>query len=381
MIDLARPCLVVALVLAALAAQTMGRARAADQTTTRPGAAVGEPATRGPSQDELDRGDVEPAQWLTYNKGYLGYRFSKLAQINADNINKLEVICSFKLGENGSFQNGPIVYDGVLYVTSALATIAIDAATCEKRWEHQYAAGSLLAHTNKGAAIAGGRVIRGTPDGHLIALDARTGALLWNREIMDATIGEFATAAPLVWNDLVFIGKAGADMGIRGEMMAFRAADGEKVWTFDVIPSPGETGSETWKNPASIEHGGGSTWTSYSLDARAGLLLIPVGNPGPDFDNEVRAGANLFTNSVVALDAATGRLKWWHQLLEADDRDWDASVVAAFDTGDGGKLAAAAGKDGVLHVLDRASGTLRFTAPLVSQYLNCTKPLSRYRRT
>ena len=128
---------------------------------------------------------------------------------------------------------------------------------------------------NKGAAISNGRVIRGTPDGHLIALDAATGTLLWDRTIMDASGGEYATAVPLVWKDMIFIGKAGGDLGIRGEMMAFRAADGTKIWGFHTIPGTGETGSETWKNPASIAHGGGATWTSYSLDPVSGLLLYP----------------------------------------------------------------------------------------------------------
>ena len=245
MTGLARPRLIVLLILAALAGQTISPARAADQATPSPPAlsvqepqeaspqapdvAVGQPTTQGPSQDELDRADIEPAQWLTYNKRYLGYRFSRLAQINVGNVHDLKVICSFKLGEKGSFQNEPIVYEGVLYTTSPLAAIAIDAATCEKRWEYHYSPGYLFQPNNKGAAIAGGRVIRGMPDRHLIALDAKTGALLWTRQIMDSTKGEFATAAPLVWNDLVFIGKAGADFGIRGEMMAFRASDGEKV--------------------------------------------------------------------------------------------------------------------------------------------------------
>ena len=223
---------------------------------------------------------------------------------------------------------------------------------------------------NKGAAIADGRVIRGTPDGHLIALDARTGALLWDRTVMDARGGEYATAAPLVWNDMVFMGKAGGDLGIRGEMMAFRATDGTRIWGFHTIPGRGETGAETWKDPASIEHGGGGTWTSYSLDPVTGLLLIPVGNPGPDFANEARPGTNLFTNSVVALDATTGTLRWWHQLIGPEDRDWDTAVVAAFDTTDGSHLVAGAGKDGVLHVVDRATGKLRFTTSLVSQYTN-----------
>ena len=189
----------------------------------------GSPRHRDPHKDELDRADIEPAQWLTYNKRYLGYRFSRLAQINVGNVHDLKVICSFKLGEKGSFQNEPIVYEGVLSTTSPLAAIAIDAATCEKRWEYHYSPGYLFQPNNKGAAIADGRVIRGMPDRHLIALDAKTGALLWTRQIMDSTKGEFATAAPLVWNDLVFIGKAGADFGIRGEMMAFRSSDGEKV--------------------------------------------------------------------------------------------------------------------------------------------------------
>jgi alcohol dehydrogenase (cytochrome c) len=374
----------VLLALLALGGWAVGEARAADESAPAPGKsslqdgqppqndAIGQPTTKGPSQDELDRADVESRDWLTYNKGYLGYRFSKLAEINSGNVRKLSVICTFKLGERGSFQNGPIEYDGVLYVTSALGTFAINAATCEKLWEYQYAPGYVPGANNKGAAIAGGRVIRGTPDGHLIALDAKTGDLLWNRQIMDPTNGEFATAAPLIWKDLVFIGKAGADFGIRGEMMAFRVSDGDKVWGFYVVPGPGEIGSDTWENPASIEHGGGSTWTSYSLDEVAGLLMIPVGNPAPDFAKEMRPGANLFTNSIVALDAATGQLKWWHQLVAADDRDWDTSVVAAFDSIDGSKLAAAAGKDGILHVVDRTKGTLRFTAPLVSRYLNTT---------
>jgi PQQ-dependent dehydrogenase (methanol/ethanol family) len=335
--------------------------------------AVAHPTTLGPTQAEMDKADVDPSQWLTDNKGYLGYRYSALAQINSQNVRDLNQICSFKLGEQGSFQGGPIVYNGVLYMTSAFGTFAIDAATCEKRWSHQHQPGEHMGQrNNKGAVVANGRVIRGTPDGHLIALDAATGALLWDQTIMDASGGEYATAAPLVWKDRIYIGKAGGDLGIRGEMMAFRATDGSKIWGWHTIPGPGETGSDTWKNPASLEHGGGGTWTSYSLDPNAGLLLIPVGNPGPDFNNDARPGTNLFTNSLVALDAMTGELKWWHQLIGPEDRDWDTAVVAAFDTVDGSHLAAAAGKDGVLHVVDRASGKLRYTTSLVSQYTNRT---------
>ena len=199
---------VVLLALLALAGLTPDKARAADERASGPGQsslqdgqppqnAIGQPTTKGPSQNELDRADVEPRDWLTYNKGYLGYRFSRLSEINSANVHDLRVICTFKLGERGSFQNGPIEYGGVLYITSALGTFAIDAVTCEKRWAYQYEPGYVPGANSKGAAIAGGRVIRGTPDGHLIALNTKTGALLWNRQIMDSTNGEFATAAPL----------------------------------------------------------------------------------------------------------------------------------------------------------------------------------------
>lgn len=335
-------------------------------------ASAQQPSTQGPTQAELDRADTDTESWLTLNKGYLGYRFSTLSQINAGNAGSLKQVCSFPLGQTGSFQNGPIVYGGMLYTTTGSSTFAIDSTTCEKRWQQDH---KPPGGNNKGAAIAGGRVIRGTPDGRLLALDAKTGAVLWDRRVMDAAKGEFATAAPLIWNDTVFMGKAGGDNGIRGEMMAFNAATGEKIWGFHTIPAPFETGGNTWKNPASIEHGGGSLWTTFSLDTDAGLLLLPVGNPGPDFDNASRPGTNLFTNSLVALDARTGSLKWWYQLIGPDDRDWDTSVVSAFDTADGGKLAAVAGKDGILHVVDRTSGNQVSAVPLVSQYLNTTGPV------
>ena len=192
-------------------------AAAQESQSRRAADAVAQPTTRGPTQAEMDKADVDPDQWLTSNKGYLGYRYSALAQINSENVGKLKPICSFKLGEQGSFQGGPLVYDGILYVTSAFGTFAIDAASCKKLWSYQHQHGEQMGQrNNKGAAISGGRLVRGTPDGHLIALDATTGALLWDRTIMDASGGEYATAVPLIWKDVIFIGKAGGDLGIRG---------------------------------------------------------------------------------------------------------------------------------------------------------------------
>ena len=144
--------------------------------------------------------------------------------------------------------------------------------------------------TNKGVAIAAGRVIRGTQDGFLYALDAKTGAPLWVRQVADWSIGEGIGAAPIVWNDIVYVAKAGGDWGIRGRMMAFKVSDGTLAWTFDLIPKPGEPGADTWSKPQSMDHGGGAAWVTYALDRESGTLFIPVGNPGSGLQEGHAAG-------------------------------------------------------------------------------------------
>ena len=341
-----------------------------------PNVAVSQPTTRIVSQAELDSADDDATNWLTYNKGYKGFRFSNLDQINVNNAPQLRAVCVMQLGEVGTFQTGPVIYDGTMYVTTSHGVYALDAASCERRWEYHYSPWAPEVQVNnKGIAIAEGRVIRGTTDGSLLALDAATGKVLWLRKIMDVTKGEFAVAAPLIRNGIVYIGKAGADWGIQGEMMAFRAADGTKVWGTLLLPRKGDPAYATWKNPASIATGGGSTWSSFSLDTEAKLLLVPVGNAAPDYNADPRPGENLYTNSLVALDSETGAIKWWHQLRGANDKDLDTTVVAAFDTPGGLHLAAAAGKDGVLHVVDRTNGALRFKVPVTNQK-NLDEPLT-----
>jgi PQQ-dependent dehydrogenase (methanol/ethanol family) len=268
-----------------------------------------------------------------------------------------------------------VVYDGILYATTHLGTYAIDAATCRKRWTHQHVAqGPEMNATNKGVAIAGGRVIRGTQDGFLYALDAKTGAPLWVRQVADWSIGEGIGAAPLVWNDVVYVGKAGGDWGIKGRMMAFNVADGSLAWAFDLIPTGNQTGADTWEKAGSADHGGGAAWVAYALDRETGTLFVPVGNPGPDYNKAMRPGANLFSISTVALDARTGKLKWWYQLRANDDHDWDATVVSLFDAG-GRKLVATSGKEGILHVVSRDDGKLVFKLPMTTM-LNHDVPLT-----
>jgi len=334
-----------------------------------------QPTTTKPAQAELDAADTATTNWLMYNKGYRGERYSRLQQINVRNASKLRPVCMFQLGELGTFSTGPVVYDGILYATTHLGTYAIDAATCRKVWTHQHVAqGPEMNATNKGVALAGGRVIRGTQDGFLYALDAKTGAPLWVRQVADWRIGEGVGAAPLVWNDIVYVGKAGGDWGIRGRMMAFNVADGSLAWAFDLIPTGNQTGANTWEKAGSADHGGGAAWVAYALDRETGTLFVPVGNPGPDYNKAMRPGANLFSISTVALDARTGKLKWWYQLRANDDHDWDATVVSLFDAG-GRKLVATSGKEGILHVVDRDDGKLVFKLPMTTM-LNHDVPLT-----
>ena len=335
-----------------------------------------EPTTTRPTQAELDAADASTTDWLMYNKGYTGQRYSKLTLVNTSNAAQLRPLCMYQLGEIGTFSTGPVMYEGLLYVTTHLGTYAINATSCKKVWTHQHVAqGPERNATNKGVAIAGGRVIRGTQDGFLYALDAKTGAPLWERQVADWRVGEGIGAAPIVWNDIVYVAKAGGDWGIRGRMMAFKVEDGTLAWAFDLIPRGNETGASSWEKADSAEHGGGAAWVTYALDRATGTLFVPVGNPGPDYHKDMRPGANLFTISTVALDARTGTLKWWYQLRPNDDHDWDATVVSLFDVGNR-KLVATAGKEGILHVVNRDDGKLVFKLPMTT-LLNHDVPITK----
>ncbi|WP_085314751.1 pyrroloquinoline quinone-dependent dehydrogenase [Derxia lacustris] len=348
--------------LASLALACAASARA--QTTLY----ASRPASNVPPQSLSEGVDYEGSHWTTFNKGYRGFRYSQLDEINRANIGAVRELCRFDSGETLAFRSGPVVYDGTLFFTTARSTYAIDANSCALRWKHEWQPlGPENGRSNNGATIAEGRVFRGTNDGYLIALDAVTGRLLWQTAAADPNLGEYAVAAPLSANGQVYIGKAGGDSGIRGQMMAFSAVDGHKLWGFDTVPQVGQPGAETWTNPLSLAHGGGGTWTSYSLVPFANLLLIPVGNPGPDYNKAVRPGRNLYTNSLVALDATTGALRWSYQLLGPEDRDWDTSVVSSYTDWDGRRVVAVAGKDGVLHVVDQNTGKPLFKLPVVPQ--------------
>ncbi len=199
--------------------------------------------------------------------------------------------------------------------------------------------------------------MRGTADGYLIALDMTDGSLLWSQPVASAAGGQYFSMPPLIYGDLIIAGPSGADFGAKNWVGAFKLENGEQVWKFNLVPDPGEPGAETWENLESLKHGGGSLWTPLSLDAKAGIVYLPVGNPAPDFYGEIRPGANLYTNSLVALDAKTGKLLWYRQFIPHDVHDADLSQVSPlFETTIDGKkheVITVSGKDGLLRLLDR----------------------------
>ncbi len=299
--------------------------------------------------------DAAEGDWPTYNGPLSAQRFSPLKALNRGNVADLRPVCEISLGDPGIFQAGPVVVGDTLYVTTIHTLVALDAANCKLRWRHAFEPqGDEPLPANRVAAFLDGRVFRGTGDGFVIALDAATGKELWKVRAADPAAGEFLSMAPIAWKGLVFIGPAGSEWGIRGRILAFDAATGQEVWRFNTIPARGEPGYDTWHIPDTTAHGGGGTWSSFTLDARTGELFVPVGNPAPDFTPGYRPGDNLYTNSMVVLDARNGRLQWYYQLDHNDAFDYDlAAAPALFTDRIGHRRVAVAGKDGYLYIIDR----------------------------
>jgi alcohol dehydrogenase (cytochrome c) len=321
------------------------------------------------------------SDWAGYNNTYTGERFSPLAQITPQNVDSLQPACTFDLGERASMQSGPVVIDGTLYITTAEATYAIDAATCALRWKHTYRYSPhppFDLKVNRGVAYLNGRVFRGANDGRVYALDAWTGKELWNVVAGDPHRGETFPAAPVAWGDLVFLSNAGGDnFGVTGRMMAFDARTGGRVWSFDLAPQAGPAGSSWPPATEIVPKGGSASWTSYALDTVTGTIYVPTGNAAPDFLPEVRPGANLYAYSVVALDARTGAFRMHYPVLAHDFHDWDvAAAPALVTTRSGEALLVVGGKDGHLYGIERASGKKRY-ATRVTTIQNVDAPFTR----
>jgi alcohol dehydrogenase (cytochrome c) len=308
------------------------------------------------------------SQWLSNNNHLDGQRFAPLKAITPANATQLEEVCRVRIDGPTTFHAGLVVVDGVIYTNTGLETVAIDAQTCAVRWKHTYVPEEArYSASSRGLAVLDGRVFRGTGDARLIALDAATGKLLWKTVIGSPHVGESATAVPLAWGGVVYMAISGSELGARGRVMAYDAQTGRELWRFNTIPMGKETGADTWKRPKTAKTGGGGVWGSMSLDVTTGELFVPVGNPWPDIDKAYRPGANLFTDSIVSLDARTGALRWWHQVTPEDWEDMD--LVAApvlYRDNQARDLLVFAGKDGYVRGVDRDTRQEVFHTPVTT---------------
>jgi alcohol dehydrogenase (cytochrome c) len=327
--------------------------------------------TGGPTQEELSRAAWDTKDWLYAAKDYSGQRFVDLSQINNGNVANLRAVCMYRANTAGPTQSSLLVYDGVMYMSIDQTIVAIDAATCRERWIYSWPVkGATISPTNRGVALKDGRVVRGTADGYLIAVDMHSGTLLWSHKIADAKDNQYMSMPPLIFDDLVIYGPAGSDWGQRGWIGAFDLRTGEPVWRFNLIPDANEPGADSWGSQQAREHGGTAVWTPVSLDAAKGELYVPVANPAPDFYPDARPGSDLYSCSVVALDVRTGKLRWYKQFIPNDGHDADLSQVSPLFHGQvKGKtrnLLTVSGKDGMLHVLDRESHDVLYELPVTT---------------
>jgi PQQ-dependent dehydrogenase (methanol/ethanol family) len=312
--------------------------------------------------------------WPTYHGHLSGNRHSPLDEINTTNVARLAPSWTFPVPAGQSaLQVTPVVAGGLMYVTAVNAVWALDARTGRQVWSYARPrtpglVGDPAGGINRGVAILGDRVFLQTDHAHVIALHRISGQLLWDAEMADYRQHYGATSAPLVVNDLVIAGVSGGDEGNRGFLDAYKASTGERVWRFWTVPARGEPGAETWVGRA-LEHGCADTWLTGTYDPDARLLYWPTGNPCPDYNGEERAGDNLYSNSVLAVDPDTGSLKWYFQFTPHDLHDWDATetpmLVDAPFRGRPRKLLLHADRNGFFYVLDRLSGELLLAEPFV----------------
>jgi alcohol dehydrogenase (cytochrome c) len=335
--------------------------------------------------------------WTTYGGNDWNQRYSGLKTINTSNVGKLVPRMIFQTGISklGSFENTPLVTGGVMYVTTPYNTaMAYDLNTKKELWRYEHKLGTTIfccGPNNRGFAIHGGaHLYMGTLDAHLVALDAKTGKVLWDKEVADPTYGYSITHAPLIIGDNVIVGVSGGEYGIRGHVTAYNAMTGDQVWRWYSIPAPngdptfddkapngwfgtwpGSTpdGADLHRDVAkekgdsakyadSWKTGGGGVWTTPAYDKESNTLFVSVGNPSPDLDGSVRPGDNLYTDCIVAIDASNGKTKWYYQTVPHDVWDLDATSPPAVATMGGKKVVVHAGKTGWVYVLDAASGKL-----------------------
>ena len=328
------------------------------------------------TSERLVNSSQEPENWLTYSGNYASTRHSLLDQIDAGNVDQLELQWVFQARSLEKFETTPLVVDGIMYLTEAPNTVyAVDAVTGRAFWRYEHVPSAdsrpCCGRVNRGVAIHDDTLFMATIDAELVALDAVTGEPNWQVRVAEPTLGYAMTLAPLVIDDKVVVGVAGGEFGIRGFISAFDAGTGEEVWRFYTIPAPGEPGHETWEGGGDAwMHGGASVWITGSYDPELNLTYWGIGNPGPDWNPAQRPGDNLYSDSVVALDGDTGELVWYFQFTPNDPYDYDAVQIPVLvdldlDVIASDKLMLWGNRNGFFYVLDRETGEFIRGEPFV----------------
>jgi alcohol dehydrogenase (cytochrome c) len=325
--------------------------------------------------------------WLSYNGDYTGRRYSRLDQINVNNVQQLRAQWVFHVPSADSLEVTPAVVDGIMFVTAANDAYALDGQTGRMVWHYSRPVTEGLIddasqHHNRGVGIWRSRIFMETDNAHLLCLDARSGNLLWDVAYTDGNKNYGATSAPLVVKDKVLVGTSGGDDGVRGFVAAYDAETGKQAWRFWTIPAPGEPGSASWPGDSYL-HGCGTTWMPGTFDPELNTIYWGTSNPCPDFDGDPRPGDDLYTDSVLALDPDSGKLKWYFQFTPHDLYDYDATetpvLIDAVYHGQPHKLLVEANRNGFFYVLDRTGGKFLSAVPFV-QKLNWASGIDKQGR-
>jgi len=326
--------------------------------------AAGLPLAGQVSFDRLRQADSEPGNWLTYSGNYSAHRYSRLNQITAASVRRLRLAWVYQIKTTETIETSPLVVDGTMYLSEPGGSVtALDTRTARPIWKYTRnltkGARGCCGTVNRGVAILDDKVYVGTFDAHLVALDIKSGKVRWDVLVADPALGHSITGAPLAIKDKIVVGMAGGEYGVRGFIDAYDAKTGQRAWRFWTVPAAGERASETWAGN-SLKNGSSTTWVTGAYDAEQNVVLWGTGNPGPDWNGDTRTGDNLYSDSVVALDGDTGKLKWHFQFTPHDVHDWDATEVPVLADGvvrgEKRKLLLFGNRNAFYYVFDRTSG-------------------------
>ncbi|HEY1934414.1 MAG TPA: PQQ-binding-like beta-propeller repeat protein [Acetobacteraceae bacterium] len=323
-----------------------------------------------PSGQDFVNAAADTANWILPHKSYTGNNYTPAAQITPANVRNLRLAWKYTADDTGPMEVSPIVYNGIMYITTAHDHVAaLNAATGKPIWSFTDDPHVISFAANRGVALFDGNVYFGTLDGHLIALNAKTGQKVWDKVAVDDTANSFYTMSPVPYHDpetnrdMIIMGVSDGDWGGNGNIAAYNPQNGAVIWRWDTVPGPGEPGHDTWSGD-SWKRGGAAAWTGVTIDSATHTMYLDLGNPSPDFLGSVRKGTNLYTDSMVALDisGAKPKLKWYHQFIPHDTHDWDPPMQPVLFTGEvngqSRKLLAAGDKAGNLWIVDAETGKL-----------------------